>query len=63
MHLLDVKLEVDSTRPGSGHAKLQQANIIKSVPSKEQTLDKAIQNIFFFQLGLTPSKSLHVTCV
>jgi hypothetical protein len=29
MHLLDIKLEVDSTRPGGGHAKLQYANIVK----------------------------------
>ena len=47
MHLLNIKLKIDSTRPGGGHAKLQQANIVKSVPSGEQTLDKAIRDIFF----------------
>jgi hypothetical protein len=30
VHLLDIQLEVDSTRPGGGHAKLQYANIVKN---------------------------------
>jgi hypothetical protein len=53
VHLLDIELEVDGTRPGGGHAKLQQANIVRfgSVGRTNVGQGKAIRNIFSFSAG------------
>lgn len=64
VHLLDIKLEIDSARPGGGHAKLQLGER-KSLGtgSVKRSSARRIRNISSLQPGiLTPSKSLR-TCV